>query len=306
MWTNNKQKSKYALVLVCLGPGYARGTNATINALDYYGNKLDLHLLYEDMPIGYIEELKKTDLNYRIVFQPIEELRTKLNEEYPDELWKDAYHIGCYIRHWYFTKIKNDYKVTGLIESDAILLNNITPWFELAEGTDYLLTAYHSFQSFELENYEDKDKPFVQPLYIHPLICDPKKWEDMFKLIMKKGSTEHLVDMMSFNQSVLETGKKDKVIVLPDPQWLGGYIWRFPLSKIELKDNRHYLLTNPTMMRVNIMHGKWYSNGFREQQILQTHEADREVFRRNLELIKNEYLFFNGKWKLKLLPEIFE
>ena len=297
MWENKKPKSKYALILVA-DVAYLSGANSIINALDYYGNEVDLHFIHKAMPEHYLEDLKKADLNYRLVLINYDDLLKEWRSQYPASK-EDLYHDSCYIRHWYRTKLKDQYSVIGLAESDNILLSNITPWFELVEGTDKLVTAHHIYQSFPLENYGEAELEFLQPLYIQPTICDPNKWDDAFQIIVEKEK-ERKCDMMIFNQSVFLANKKDKVVILPDAQWIGGWIWTAPIVRENLKDGRSYLKTSPSHMRISMIHGKWYSAGFRQNQLQSQQEEHRDVMKRNLDLILEMYRLLNLNHKVNL------
>ena len=303
MWDNNKPKSKYAIVVVANKP-YLPAVNAIINGLDYYGNKVDLHFIHDKLPEEYLEEIKNSDLNYRLILEDFIEQEKIMIKEYP-EVANNTFQRWSYLRYWYLTKIKNDYEATAVLDGDSIVVNNITPWFEFVSGTDYLLTAYHIFGSFELENYSEKNMDFVQPVFNHPLICDPKKWSDLFHFMLKREAKYHEPDMFCFNKSLLLTGKKDKVIPLLDCQWIGGYVWRSPLRKVEL-DEKDYLIGIPQMFRMNVLHGKWWGKGFREAQIVGVAPENKEIMRNNLSLICEMYKKLSEKWKIKYpLPEEF-
>ncbi|MHA1329620.1 MAG: hypothetical protein ACTSR2_00950 [Candidatus Hodarchaeales archaeon] len=298
MWDNGKPKSKYAIVLVGSTP-YLPGVNGIVNALDYYGNNIDLHLIYDnDLPKDYEEKLKNSDLNYRLVLQPFSTLVEQMIKEWPKFSPRNKYHEHTYIRYWYLMKIKDEYKVTSCPDADSIIVNNITPWFEFVEGTRYLLTAQHLFMWSELEEYTKDKLLALLPIFNHPLICDPKIWFDVFKAMFEREAEFHESDMRCLNRVLLLKDRLKDVIPLLDCQWAGKYVWEGRLIERQLK-GKFYLLGFPNIFRVNIIHGKWWGKGFREAQLRGAAPENREKMRQNLQLILKMYKRLNEEWKVR-------
>jgi len=304
MWENHKPKSKYAIVLVG-STCYLPGVNGIVNALDYYGNNIDLHLIYDDdLPKEYEEKLKNSDLNYHLILQPFSVLIEQMISEWPKFSPRNKYHEHTYIRYWYLTKIKDDYRVTSCPDADSIIVNNITPWFEMVEGTRYLLTAQHLFKWREIEEYNESNLLIELPVFNHPLICDPQVWSDIFTKMFERESQFHESDMRCLNRVMLLNNRFKDVIPLLDCQWAGKYIWYGRLIERKL-GNRWYLLGFPNVFRVNIIHGKWWGRGFRLAQLRGAAPENRETMKQNLDLIVRMYKRLNEEWKVKwpLPPE---
>jgi len=303
MWINKQKKSRFAIVVVGTN-SYLPAINGIINGLDYYGNKVDLHFIHDKLPEEYLKEIESSDLNYRLVLQDFSEQEKLMLKEYPG-IANNIFQRWTYLRYWYLAKIKDEYQATAMLDGDSIVVNNITPWFEFVSGTDYLLTTYHIFGSFELENYNEDNIHFVQPVFNHPLICDPKKWSDIFHFMLKREEIHHEPDMFCLNKSLLLNKRIDKVIPLLDCRWVGGYIWVSPLRKVNL-GGKDYLIGIPQMFRMNVLHGKWWGRGFRENQINGAASGNKETMRNNLKMIYELYKKLNEKHKVKFpLPEEF-
>lgn len=301
MRTNGKPKSRFALVVVA-DTSYFRGLNAIVNAMDYYGNAFDLILILHNASEAYVDSILAADFDFRIEVVDHEEIKGAFMADVP--VATDEYAVSCFIRHWFVRTIKDRYSVVGLMEADALLLDDITPWFELVEGTDYLLTAFHDYHNYQLENYLAEHLDVVQPLYIHPLFCDPKKWDDVFETIGKIGPKSPTIsDMMAMNQAVLLCGKKEKVVVLPGDEWLGGFVYTSPAVPMTLSGGKRILTTSTGNMKIKMLHGKYYSDGFRYGVCQQSHPENREVFKNNMITIHELFRFFNDDLKVKLPTE---
>lgn len=300
MWTNNKPKTDYALILFCCNHGYLPGANAILNAMDYYENKMDLHLIYDNLPGEYLESLRVSDLNYRIEARALGEVLPMIADKYRNEKWVDYLYRLMWTRIWYMIWLADKYKVTGLIDGDALLLNNITPWFRMVEGTGYLATAYHSFHGLFLENYNESLMRTHVPLFMTPCICEPGKWLSTLEMVMqlgRDGITGN--EMEGLNRAILLSGNRDRVFVLTDIEWLEWHVFHFPIRSINLDNGKRYVFSLPTNIRANVLHGRWYSRGFRD-----SHAANNGVLISNFGTLINEYRFFNESWKVKLFPSI--
>ncbi len=298
MWENNQKKSRFAIVLIGSNP-YLPGINGIINALDYYGNKIDLHFIHDELPEEYLNEIKNSDLNYRLVLRDFTELRDAMIHEWPNFSPRNKYHEHTWLRYWYLMQIKDEYEVTAVLDADSIVLNNITPWFEFTAGTDYLLTAYHYFAPIDIENYKIKNLLISLPVFNHPLICDPKIWADIFQAMFEREEKFHESDMRCLNRVLLLNNRLKKVFVLLDCEWIGGYIWISELRKREL-DGKQYLLGTPNKFRINVLHGKWWGEGFRESQLKGAAPNNQEKMRNNLKLICEMYRMLNLNHKVKI------
>lgn len=302
MWENNQKKSKYAIVLVG-STHLLPGINGIINALDYYGNKIDLHFIYDDdLPDEYWEQLKNASLNYHLVLKPYSVLVEEMVKEWP-KIADNFVHRHKYIRYWYLTKIKDEYEITSVLDADSIIVNNITPWFDFAKGTKYLLTAQHLFKWLEIEGYNLNNLLNELPIYNHPLICNPKLWFEVFQGMFERESKLHETDMRCFNRVMLLKNRIKDVFTLLDCQWQSYYIWYGRLIEREL-GGRYYLLGFPNIFRVNVVHLRWWLKGFREAQLRGATPQNKEMMKQNLDLIVKMYKRLNEEWKVKYpLPE---
>ena len=297
MWVNDQPKSKYALVM-CASNGYLPGVNATINSMDYYGNKLDLHFIHDDiLPEGYWDEIKKAKLNYRLGMQNFSSQFDKFIKLYP-KLYPNVFQYWSYLRYWYMAQIKDDYDAVGLFDGDQILLNDITPWFELVSGTKYILAAQHIFHDFAAENYNEEIMNSVQPICNLPLIGDPKIWSEVYIHMCEREQTEHEADMDCFNKSTYLCGKWKDIIEVLDCQWNCGYVWRGTLRKLIIKSGKEFLIGVPNTFRVYAIHNKWWQEGFRNAHCAKN-SPDKERMSINLDLIFGMYKKFNLEYKVK-------
>jgi len=301
MWINNKPKSKYALVLVASNQ-YLPGINEMINALDYYNNQVDLHFVHDELPEKYIDEIKNADLNYRIVLNDFNDLEGSFLKTYPKLFPKDKYHIWTFLRYWYILQIKDEYKATAILDGDEMILNNITPWFEFASNTKYLMTARHHFRLSEPEDFSqnDVDNDAALPYFNHPIICNPKVWASFFEFMFERESQYHESDMRTLNKCLYLSDKMKDVFPLLDLQWIGAYIWTSKIKKIVLNNGMQYLECENEKARINVIHGKWYGHGFRINQMNGAKPCNKEIMKNNLKLICEMYKKFNLNHKVKI------
>jgi hypothetical protein len=296
MWSNDKPKSKYALV-ISADINYLVGVNATINALDYYGNQIDLHFIHDDLPDNYWDSLKKSDLNYRIVLHPHKEIVKKFLEEYPNS-FQNRFQQWTYIKYWYMANLREDYDVVSCWDGDEILLNNITPWYDLVCGTRYMMAAYHAFHNWDHENYDERCFPSdTQPLWNAPLICDPKKWYLLFLTMLKMEETTRWPDMLSFNRCMLALDKMKDVFLLDDCEWGTQYIYFGMLYERRI-GGKDMLVGGPTYFRVNTIHGKWCNKGFTQTLINKTDPVTAGKIINNVALIEKMHKKMNTTHKV--------
>lgn len=305
MWTNNQKKSKYAIVLVASN-GYLPGINGIINALDYYGNKIDLHFIHEDLPGDYLKQIKESKLNYRLILQDFPEQEELMLKDFPD-VANNKFQRWSYLRYWYINKIKEEYDATANLDGDSILLNNITPWFEFVSGTDYLLSGAHECMYLDIGNWTSKNWEYQRPFYCHPIICDPKKWSNVWSCMFKRERKYRESDMVALNRCVFLLGEKERVFLLPACQWTTGYFSVTPLNKTKIGE-RYFLQWIPEKMQINILHRRYYNRGFREHDIEARNLTGerKKIMENNIKLIIEMYKELNEKHKIKYFHECLE
>jgi hypothetical protein len=309
MWTNGKPKSDFAFTLFCCGTRYLPGTNAVINALDYHGSKIDLHLVHRGMPAWWIQKIQEADLNYRLELVDIEEMIQTVPQEFKDwKYWQAQDWPVVFGFVYYPFMLKDRYKVTGVIQADCLLLEDLTPWFKMVEGTGLLVTAWHSFHGTFLENFDPAVSPTVFPIWPSPWLWEPLKWADVVDYILKKiiFETPEFHEMRALGYAVHYLKKKDRVVLLNDIEWLEHAFLTSPVRDIKMSNGKTYLLNLPENLRLKMLHGCWYSKGFIKGVTEHPDAKDplKSMLAENTRVAFGMYRLFNETWKVKLRANI--
>jgi len=301
--------AKYALILT-FNHAYVPGVNAILNGLDYYEHKdLDVHLVYGDKLSGEYAEKVKVKFDFGVRSYPSEELSSI----------KDL-HMGPMMKHAkyeYMQKIKDNYEAIGHMDSDSMVLSNLTHYFEIAAKTELILCprnphTAHWFERFFQEGLTDEeiDKLCQQaPNYNHPIFYNPAIYAKTMKYVMDnkviKGNPRGIahVEIYAFIRALWKTGKLDKVHLLPGNLFLtSDLVGRTKLCIKEVLDKKYCII--PGQLQIKVSHNKFWKRGVAEAWLgnakkTRTPEGYK-LLEGNIAILKKFLRLFNYEWKVKL------
>jgi hypothetical protein len=235
--------------------------NALLNSLDYYGNTIDVHLLWwgdislekEPRVVKFLSELKNKPFGFNVT---IVDLRTLFNPSRPylepyDRIWCLTF------SRWLYSSDLGKLGYTAVLNTgaDCMVLDNIMPWFDLVENTDVVVSGHNA-----LGNVNFKSDKYVHtnevPYADTPCFLDPRKHIDTLYNIYKIGYDYGCADMPAYYYALRDA--KAKVVLVPDNLWIRNYYYLDHLHK-GMVDNKEYFWSSATMMKISMVHGKYFN-----------------------------------------------
>jgi hypothetical protein len=286
----------YALV-IAYSKAYLPALCSLLNALDYYGHKdLDFHLLYCADLEPVMPKILQADWNFRIIPVPAEPLFNPKQGIYMNLM---------FIKYNYASHLQG-YKAICHLDGDVLLLDNLTPYLEIAAQTRFIPCAEFPHTPIDMEYYNIKDADWVEcmfPLANFPIFYNPlgnmflmeSCWKNMPE--PDNDDRERNNEMYVFNKAIHDCGKLLHILPLSGNAWLGDkYLGHAPLSisfesgKLQIRD----FLTD----RVYLIHNKYWKEGVAQAELERCAGNPNAIH--NIALIKQATDFFNNEWKLKL------
>lgn len=298
--------SKNAL-LVCANSAFQPGMNAMINAIDYYGSDIDLHVVVDpNLPAEYLDSLRNNNLNYNLIVRTLDEVIESMEFVYPN-YWQNEFQKWAYFRYFYIAYYMTDnYDAVGMLDGDQIIVNDLTKWFQMVGQTDFMITGFHAFHTVEMEEYcstvmsnYEKDigyKYRIEPLFNQPLICNPKLWAPFFKSLLDRLYETHEQDMDCVNKTLYYENLFRSVIALSPDAWIGNCVWHSQIASKTIL-GKSIFFTLPAHERINTIHGKWYCPGFCQAQH-RTHTGDKKMVEANIDKVFGFYIKMNTGHKI--------
>jgi len=246
-----------------------------------------------------ISRMNDCDWSFPIYARPISELI---------EWWPTAIqrHRGWQFRFYkykFLAKIAKDYDVVGCFDADMLVLAQLDPWFDLAANSKYMLSADHNFVEYaQIQQYDEKfarDGWRKGPLSNFPVLCNPSKWCNVFDTIwgLACSFSEDALELPHFNRAIWECGRTQDIVVLPDAQWNRHWIYHFRLERHGPEDEAPMFFTNPTQLRIQMVHGRWWVKSYCDDEIRRTKE--NEGFCDNVRALNELYAKVLTQGKLK-------
>ena len=288
--------NKYAIVIPT-SKGYMPGTNATLNALDYYEFKnTDVFILYgfDYLELGdeYLSSVKRFYPNVTFI---------NLND---DNYFKWGNRdVSLKPKGFYFKfcdckfaidNLKN-YDSVSLWGADLIPLNNFEIYFEIASKADKVILAHN-----EHAIVENSRLGTVWP-YKHgwgvkyadaPFILPPNKF-DLLELTLgfqfKERSTLSKMDGMNYAIRDLKYEEKGYILEVPGTLW----VYNVPMWS-RLTEGGKYIYF--CKQRMNSFHRKYWS-AQRARKYAASFPQNNKCSFYNIHLFNKKLLFFNKKWK---------
>lgn len=250
--------SKYVIVIPC-SANYLPGLNALLNGLDKYGNTADVKVIESEIPEDYKEQAR-TVFNFDVEFIPILDMcKPEYGEYYLDINRESSFGRWVFSPYVLYMKLKDQYKAATLIGADMIVVNNIMPWFEVAEKTGMLVTIDNPYTMSSLNDIDERHIFANGLLDVEPVsdacFMDLALHEDIIRktLDFSKITDEN---MKAFNSAVYQLKKFDRILLLDSQLWTAGIFYLFKVEQSMGANNKMSYFANRE--RINAFHKKYW------------------------------------------------
>lgn len=247
--------SKYVIVIPA-SANYIPGLNATLNGLDKYGNTADVKVIESEIPKDYQEKARKV-FDFDVEFIPLLDL---CEGEYSVDLTRpSAFYRWVFSPYALYMRIKDQYKAATLIGADMIVINNIMPWFEVAEKTGMLVTIDNPYTMSSMWDLDERHIRLNGLLDTEPIsdacFMDLQLHEDIIKKTLEYSKITD-ENMRAFNSAVFNLKKFDRLLILDSQLWTSGIFYLFKVEKSMGANNRMSYYANRE--RMNAFHKKYW------------------------------------------------
>lgn len=252
--------SKYAIIVIA-SYNYLKGINALLNAIDYYENKVDVYYLHCSTTGNYANYVKDK-FTYNIYPIPVKDIGDSSFSENSNCIWA-KYNMAL--------QIKDKYDTIMFIDADCCILNNITPYFEFASSTNYILVPKNPHSDIRLEDYisyrgKEEEIHKGYPVLNFCWFTNPKKHEDLIQFVWNKREDYNPSnEPIRFCQGLFELNKFANTLQLPGSIWIGDHT----LHKWPTYVDRHskIRLHNPVGDRIEVLHSRFWSNAVSNHEL---------------------------------------
>lgn len=264
--------------------GYFPGTNASLNALEYYGNDVDVYILtWKDfLPIEY--KTAWSNVKFIEIDQSV----------YPDR------NSG-----WYFRFMDFDYAIKNLFEkyravlfwsADQCFVSNIMQYFEIcASGITILGTNEHGTHNRNFSRIS-KDRPYKHtwevPYTDQPVFVPASDYRLLETVLKHQVQKEQLSRMDGLNYAVRDLDLN--VFEVPGELWIQNAPYKTQLSE---HDKSIYL--NGSSTRLCAFHRKYWNTTICHNYLPGNDDRSRQISRSNKMLFNRMYNFFNKDCRVK-------
>jgi hypothetical protein len=254
--------SKYALIVT--DTGLFPGSNAMINAFPYYDIQAEFHYLYKGKAAQQFAEERKED----IVAVDIDELVKEYQVTHP-RAGESVWYCKMY-RYLYAINHLIDYDAVMIIDADMVIVNDLTPFFLIADKTGKLVIPNNDYSSNEYDqwNIESLKGASNPPLHNMPSFFKPKLWVEVMQRIPEISLEGTYGDMTSLSRSLIEQGKMNfrDLIVTPNALWVQSHFCHIKLHRRSGLNGKEYLaLNNIAGDRLNSFHRRWWMASVRRK-----------------------------------------
>lgn len=270
------EKSRFAyIVSACCK--YIPELCACLNSLDYVGNKEDVYVLGYNLPEEFTKQFKK--LNYKVNLYEIPEAEAR---QYGGES-----EILCRKRYWYAAEYGQNYEAMCVLDADLVFCRNPWQFFEIAAKTKFIAGVGLEQKRMygHIEHHKVKGKHLIpEPVWnakdiaCAPMFVNMKEYGCLFKeswTMFADGWPKDgflAPDMESYNLLILRDKLSDRVLLLPNYQWLGTNetLLKPHTRCISLQDNN---LWTESGLEIFTIHGQFYKARWRKQQLINRHHC---------------------------------
>ncbi len=288
--------NKYAIIITAdikLLPGVM----ALINGVRYYGNDVDVYLLYWAGGLEGTFERKLDNLKAQgeYDFLNLIDLGFEVSCSIKEDSWLYNCKAKFYLKFWrhYYPEQLLDYEAIAIFDADMMICNNIMQYFEIAEKTGRILIPRNtSIHATEIDNYCETAfrASYAPPCHSMPLFYDPEKYYQLFEKVPELAHKMGHGEMVAINKLFHDYDMYKDLILLPNSLWLGT---RWKDLKYEIlygnDDIRHITVAGD---RVFSIHGRWWT-----QEFIDKIPQDNEVGRHNGILFKEIYEWLGGMYE---------
>lgn len=262
----------YAFV-VASNERYLPEITALLNSLDYIGNKHPVYLLGYRLPEDWLKQLDKLD--YQVVHRAITDEQVQKHGE-AEMLMRLRYSVGSEL------SIMND--AVCVLDADMLFCRPVDQFFEIAAKTDLCLGAALEQKRWYGEGFEDNHRVNGEHIIpktwnVNDFCCCPlffsAEWHKVFERswdIFAKGGFR-APDMDAINIAVIEAGKTDRVLLLPNVQFVGSnekHLKAFIRTVWQEGDQNIWTETGEPIYTI---HGQFYKAIWRDTQLANQHRC---------------------------------
>jgi hypothetical protein len=289
---------KYALIVT--DTGMFPGTNAMINAFPYYNIQAEFHYLYKGKAAQKFAEERSED----IVAVDIEDLKKQYGVMHFKGDRESVWYCKMY-RYLYAINHLIDYDAVMVIDADMCIVNDITPWFEIADKTGKLCIPNNDYSSNEYDqfNFESLKGASSPPLHNMPSFFKPSLWVDVMKRVPEISLEGTFGDMTSLSRSLIESGKINdgSLIVNPNALWVVSHFCHIKLHRRLIGNKQYLALNNIAGDRLYSVHRRWWMASVRRKFVEDIRHADwaKDFGKNNVDLFYWFYKFFNTNKDMK-------
>jgi len=264
-------KSQYAFV-VCADIRYLPEVVALLGSLDYVGNTSDVHFFGYQIPKEIQEQFIL--LNYQVIFHEI-----------TDEEIQESHGLSevvCRKRYFYANQIGREYRAVCVLDADMIFTRNPVQFFVIAEKTGFVLGCNkEQNEAYNDPHHQHKGKWLIPEGYWNdkdltncPLFVDTKIWgralARSYEIFLDGFPDDNFKgpDMAALCICLIEAGARDRIVKLPNLQWLGtneALLKTYTKAVCKGEDNN---LWTENGLEIFSYHGQFFHHRWREQQLL--------------------------------------
>ena len=297
---------KYAAVTSCT-QNYSQYLEALLVSADKYNHDFDLYVFCINMDEEFLQKIQNRKWSFNLFLKRHTEYKKDFNEH-------EGNHYPKKVRYSFAGWLAPYYQALLFLDVDMMFTNNIMRFFELVDGTDYLLGCNERFkwglQKFYL--LDNGKQELLPQLEMYWMICNAplfisqqnahfwSRAEHAATVLRRESDDKVPSDLFTMNVALWLAGLQDKVIPLPSYCWTGvhnGYINIY--TRIVKKNGRWQSISGEP---VYMIHGRWDKEGcenyyLKEQEkryaelglqgkVLEKH---RKLTDKTIQLIKDEF-----------------
>jgi len=276
-----------------------------INSLDYFEHKVDLIVLYKDVPKKFRTLIESKDWSFNIKFVPL-----KIDEN--DKRIEKIKYVMCVYRFAQMAEMGVDYDACLLMDIDMVMLSNVEDILG-ASVNGMIFGAKNAkgvFYEKDSKRYIDLDgKSIVKNdgfywnnICTIPLFINVKKHGDLLKKVTEVNKNCPRDDYQLLNFCIHQMGKSKYVFPMENSHWIGTEMSWFKEKSMDILDNADItdtryrkgvsMITHKGNM-IRTLHGHWWYNPYIEGSIAY---RIRKVFK-ELYCSMTEERTLNDEWK---------
>jgi len=256
------------------------GTNASLNAFEYFGHEEDLYVLTWG---DFLSDEYKSQFS-KVQFLPIDITR-----------WHEKKSAGWYFRFsdilFALEELFDKYEVVLFWEGDSCLVNNIADYFDICQSLDKIIVGTNEHGSHSFNSMSEK-WPYVHtwsiPFANLPLFV-PKSRKHLLEKMLEYQKMENckLSRMDGLNYAIRDCG--EEVFTVPGELWIQNVPYRITLQR---KGDK--IIFHDSSTELCAFHRKYWN-----KTICRNYLPANEISKANKMLFNQTYNFFNLQCRVK-------